>query len=108
MTFSLDPLERIHRFRVKKERRQHPHNIIDKHRLHMTHIQRVGSPQTLVCTKDHRTFDRRMKEYKAEVGAMRALLRMPPKADGAVALGTRMKAAANSAASKISVNRLGS
>ena len=107
--FSLNPLERIHRFRVKKERRQHLHNTIDRHRLDMTHItERVGSPQTLVCTKDRRTFDRRMKEYKAEVGAMCSLLRMLPKADGAVALGGRMKAAANSAASKISVNRLGS
>ena len=70
--FSLDPLERIHRFRVKKERRQHPH-MIDRHRLDMAHItERVGSPQTLVCTKDRRTFDLRMKEYKNEIGAMRS------------------------------------
>ena len=96
--FSLDPLERIHRFRVKKERRQHLHNMIASHRLDMAHItERVGSPQTLVCTKDRRTFDRRMKEYKNEIGAMRSLLRMAPKTDSAVALCGRMKAAANPA-----------
>jgi hypothetical protein len=77
--FSLNPLERIHRFRVKKERRQHLHNMIDRHRLDMTHItERVGSPQTLVSTKDRRTFDRRMKEYKNEINAMSSLLRMAP------------------------------
>jgi hypothetical protein len=97
--FSLDALERIHRFRVKKERRQHLHNMIDRHRLDMTHItERVGSPQTLVCTKDRRTFDRRMKEYKNEIDAMRSLLRMAPKTDGAVVLYGRMKASANPAA----------
>jgi hypothetical protein len=64
----------------------------------MTHItERVGSPQTLVCTKDRRTFDRRMKEYKSEINAMRSLLRMAPKTDSAVALCGRMKAAANPA-----------
>jgi hypothetical protein len=94
--FSLDPLEGIHRFRVKKERRQHVHNMIDKHRLDMTHItERVGSPQTLVCTKDRRTFNRRMKEYKNEIDAMRSLIRIAPKTDNVVALSGRMKVAAN-------------
>jgi hypothetical protein len=95
--------ERIHRFRVKmgsckKERRQHVHNMIDKHRLAMTHItERVGSPQTLVCTKDSRVLDRRMKEYKNEIAAMRSLLRMAPKTDSAAALSGRMRAAPNPA-----------
>ena len=73
--------------------------MIDRHRLDMAHItERVGSPQTLVCTKDRRTFDLRMKEYKNEIGAMRSLLRMAPKTDRAVALCGKMKAAANPAA----------
>ena len=47
--------------------------MIDRHRLDMAHItERVGSPQTLVCTKDRRTFDLRMKEYKNEIGAIRS------------------------------------
>ena len=41
--------------------------------------ERVGSPQTLVCTKDRRTFDRRMKQYQDEIAAMRRLVRLAPK-----------------------------
>ena len=92
--FALDPAERMHRFRVKKERRQHLHNAIDKHHLDMTHVtERVGSPQTLVCTKDHRTFDRRMKQYGHEIAAMRTLVRVAPKSDAASGLSVRMQEA---------------
>ena len=92
--FALDPAARIHRFRVKKERRQHLHNAIDKHHLDMTHVtERVGSPQTLVCTKDHRTFDRRMTQYGDEIAAMRTLVRVAPKSDAASGLSVRMQEA---------------
>jgi len=97
--FALDPAERVHRFRVKKERRQHLHNAIDKHRLDMTHVtERVGSPQTLVCTKDRRTFDRRLKQYRHEIAAMRTLVGLAPKSAAAAALSARMLAAAKLAA----------
>ena len=97
--FALDPVERVHRFRVKKERRQHLHNAIDKHRLDMTHLtERVGSPQTLVCSKDRRTFDRRMKQYGHEIAAMRALVGLAPKSAAAAALSARMMAAVKLAA----------
>jgi hypothetical protein len=96
--FSVAPREQIHRFRVKKERRQHLHKMIDKHRLDMTHItERAGSPQTLVCTKERCAFERRMKEYRNEISAMRSLLRMAPKTDSAAALSGRMRAATNPA-----------
>lgn len=73
--FALDPIERVHRFRVKKELRQHIHRAIDSRGLEMTHVtERTGSPQTLVCTKDRRIFDRRMREYQSEVSAMRTLV----------------------------------
>ena len=92
--FALAPTERMHRFRVKKERRQHLHNAIDGHRLDMTHVtERVGSPQTLVCTKDRRTFERRMKQYGHEIAAMRALVRLAPRSDVATGLSARMQAA---------------
>lgn len=46
--------------------------MIDRHRLDMTHVtERVGSPQTRVCTKVRRTFNARMKEYRSEMAAMR-------------------------------------
>jgi hypothetical protein len=91
--FARDPAERVHRFRVAKERRRHLHNTIDRHRLDMTHVtERVGSPQTLVCTKDRRTFDRRMKQYNDEIAAMRVLVRLTSKS-GSAALSARMEIA---------------
>lgn len=88
--FARDPAGRVHRFRVRKERRRHLHNMIDRHRLDMTHVtERVGSPQTLVCTKDRRTFDRRMEQYGDEIAAMRTLVRLAPKS-GSAALSERM------------------
>lgn len=94
-TFARNPTERVHQFRVKKERRRHLHAAIDKHRLDMTHVtERVGSPQTLVCTKDRRTFDRRVEQYENEIAAMRTLLRLADKSGGN-ALSRRMEAAVN-------------
>jgi len=91
--FARDPAERVHRFRVRKERRRHLHYIIDRHRLDMNHVtERVGSPQTLVCTKDRRTFNRRTKQYCCDVGAMRTLAKLAPKT-GSAALAKRMEIA---------------
>ena len=91
--FARDPAERVHRFRIKKERRRHLHNMIDRHRLDMNHeTERVGSPQTLVCTKDRRAFDRRISQYRDEIAAMRTLVKLAPKA-GDDALSERMGAA---------------
>jgi hypothetical protein len=99
-SFARDPAERVHRFRVKKERRRHLHSTIDRYRLDMTHVtDRVGSPQTLVCTKDRRTFDRRMNQYQDEIAAMRTLAKLAPKA-GDDALSKRMEEAVRRAAAK--------
>jgi hypothetical protein len=92
-SFARNPAEQIHRFRVKKERRQHLHRAIDKHHLDMTHVtDRHGSPQTLVCTKDRRSFDQRMKEYAQEIAEMRALLDLAPNVDSAARFVPRMRA----------------
>jgi hypothetical protein len=100
--FARDPVERVHRFRVRKERRRHLHYAIDSHRLDMTHLtDRAGSPQTLVCTKDRRTFDRRLKQYHDEIAAMRTLVKLRPKT-GSAALCKRMEAAVKGAASATS------
>jgi len=97
-TFARHPAERVHRFRVNKERRRHLHAAIDKNRLDMTHVtERVGSPQTLVCTKDRRTFDQRVEQYEGEIAAMRTLLRLADKS-GDDALSRRMEAAVKLAA----------
>ena len=105
-TFARDPAERIHRFRVRKERRQHLHRTIEKHDLDMTHVtERVGSPQTLVCTKDRRTFERRMKQYEREIDAMRALVGLAPDSDAGINLMAKMQAATERAAKRKSAYR---
>src|SRR5439155_22453290 len=91
--FARDPAARVYRCRLRKERRRHLHSTIDGKRLDMTHVtERVGSPQTLVCTKDRRTFDRLMRQYRDEIGAMRRLVRLAPKT-GRAALTSRMEVA---------------
>jgi hypothetical protein len=65
----------------------------------MTHeTERVGSPQTLVCTKDRRTFDRLMKQYRDEIAAMSRLVKVATKSDAAAALARRMEVAVKRAA----------
>ncbi|MFN2445848.1 MAG: hypothetical protein ABR606_09755 [Vicinamibacterales bacterium] len=76
-TFVHDPIERTHRFRLRKDRRRHLHEQIQRHGLDMTHeTERRGSPQTLVCAKTRRSYERRCAEHEADVAAMATLLRI--------------------------------
>ena len=59
-----DPEQRVGRFPLRKDRRQHLHQQIDKHRLDLTHVtERKGSPQTLVCTKTQASYELRLKQF---------------------------------------------
>lgn len=72
--FTFAPAEQTHHFRLRKDRRQHLHQMIEKHNLDMTHVtERKGSPQTLVCTKDRRSYQRRCDEYRKDIAALTAL-----------------------------------
>jgi 2OG-Fe(II) oxygenase superfamily len=65
--FLRDPEQRIGRFPLRKDRRQHLHQQIDKHRIDLTHVtNRVGSPQTLVCTKTQASYERRLQQYHVD------------------------------------------
>jgi hypothetical protein len=62
--FLRDPDQRVGRFPIKKERRRHLHQQIDRHQCDCTHVtERKGSPQTLVCTKTQGSYERRLKQY---------------------------------------------
>jgi hypothetical protein len=62
--FLRDPAERVGRFPLNKQRRQHLHQQIDKHRCDVTHVtERKGSPQTLVCTKTQDSYERRRQQF---------------------------------------------
>jgi hypothetical protein len=66
--FALDPVEQTHRFRVRKDRRQHLREQIELHGLDMTHAtERTGSPQTLVCAKTLRTFERHCARHRQDL-----------------------------------------
>ena len=81
--FALDPATQTHRFRVRKERRQHLHQQIDRHRLDMTHVtDRTGSPQTLVCSKTRATYERQCRQYNEDLASMAALHPLIGKTDG--------------------------
>ena len=65
--FLRDPTQRVGRFPIRKERRQHLHQQIDRHGCDCTHVtERKGSPQTLVCTKTQASYERRLKQYEAD------------------------------------------
>jgi hypothetical protein len=93
--FVLDPVERTHRFRLRKDRRRHLHEQIQRHGLDMTHeTERRGSPQTLVCTKTRRAYERQCAEHNTDVTAMAALLRIIDRTRGELAtLAARMAGA---------------
>jgi hypothetical protein len=95
LAFALDPATQTHRFRVRKERRQHLHQQIDRQRLDMTHVtERAGSPQTLVCPKTRATYERQCRQYNADLASMAALHSLIGETDGDVQrLRARMDAA---------------
>src|SRR5436190_12730290 len=66
-----------------------------RHGLDMAHeTERRGSPQTLVCTKTRRTYERQCAEHKADVMAMSTLLRVIDEARSELAaLAARMAGA---------------
>jgi hypothetical protein len=83
---------------VRKNRRQHLHQQIERHGLDMTHVtERRGSPQTLVCTKTRRTYERQCRQHEADLASMSTLLRLMGEARGEPgALSARMAAAKRS------------
>jgi len=93
--FALDPATQTHRFRVRKERRQHLHQQIDRHRLDMTHVTaRSGSPQTLVCSKTRATYERQCRQFNEDLASMAALRLLVRETDGDLqTLRARMNAA---------------
>ena len=92
--FTLDPVEQTHRFRVRQDRRMHLELQIRSHPLDMTHVtDRKGSPQTLVCTKDRRTYKRKCEQYRQDIAALAALAELGGKNRAAAAFLKSIEAA---------------
>ena len=72
--FTLDPVEQTHRFRVRQDRRSHLEQQITTHSLDMAYVtDRKGTPQTLVCTKDRRSYKQRCTQYIKDIAALASL-----------------------------------
>ena len=66
--FAHDPKAQVGRFSVRKDRRQHLHQMIERKGLDMTHVtERKGSPHTLVCTKSRSAYQRECRQYNADI-----------------------------------------
>lgn len=91
-SFALDPVAQVHRFRVRKDRRQHLHGKIEQFNLDMTHVtDRRGSPQTLVCTKTRGTHQRRRERHAKDCAAMGTLVALAVGMKGAKEFGSLLK-----------------
>jgi hypothetical protein len=81
--FLRDPAERVGRFPLNKQRRQHLHRQIDQHRCDVTHVtERKGSPQTLVCTKTQNSYERRRKQFGIDQVVLAELEKLIAHGDG--------------------------
>jgi hypothetical protein len=73
--FLANALERQHLFAVRKDRRQHLHQIIRRHHCDLTHVtERKGSPYTLVCTKTTATYNAALKTYKRDLENLKRIV----------------------------------
>jgi hypothetical protein len=65
--FLQSPTQTVHRFKVRKELRGHLHTTIESERCDVSHVtERIGSPQTLVCTKNTNSYQRALKQYNID------------------------------------------
>jgi hypothetical protein len=72
--FLANPLESTHRFPVRKERRRHLHQIIDSNDCDLTHkTLRVGSPQTLICTKTTASYQKACEIFSRDQANLKRL-----------------------------------
>ncbi len=79
-TFARDAKAHVGRFRMRQDRRQHLEHIIGQRDLDMTYVTNTnGSPQTLVCTKTRRKYQRQCKQYQADIHSFSKLTEALPR-----------------------------
>lgn len=75
--FLKDAGAQVHRFRVRKDRRQHLHRQIDSNKLEIDHVtERKGSPQTLVCTKNRKSYHDALAQKELDIRLLADLRKM--------------------------------
>ena len=97
--FCRSPAARILRVKVAKDGRRHLRRTIDSYRLDMDHVtERVGSPYTLVCTKNRASHKRRLREYAEDVQCIGLLMELAPGGKAGAAEAARMQLLENAEA----------
>ncbi len=77
--FCRDPVARVGRFPLRKDRRKHLHRQIDGVVLDLFHVtERRGSPYTLVCTKNRASHKRRLTEYAEDIEWISSMIELAP------------------------------
>jgi hypothetical protein len=77
--FLRDPVRTVARFKMAKERRRHLHQQLDQHGCDVTHqTERIGSPQTLICTKNRKSFEARVRQREEDVALLHRLAACAP------------------------------
>ena len=75
--FAQNAEAQVGRFSIRKDRRRHLHQMIQRNSLDMTHVtERKGSPYTLVCTKTRSAYQRECRQYNADILSFEELIRM--------------------------------
>jgi hypothetical protein len=68
------PTEQQQRFRMRQDRRDHLESKIKTHQLDLdTNTERVGSPHTLVCTKNRASYDRAKQQQAIDIALWQEL-----------------------------------
>jgi hypothetical protein len=72
--FAANPVEQVSRFRVREDRRRHVEAQIQQLGLDMSCVtEKTGSPKTLLCTKNRRTYLAQCEQYKKDILRLREL-----------------------------------
>ncbi|HEX4610645.1 MAG TPA: 2OG-Fe(II) oxygenase [Urbifossiella sp.] len=72
--FLTDPVEQVHRFCARQDRREHLEHAIRGHTCDLDCVtDRRGSPQTLVCTKNTASYQAKRKTYHEDLAHLSAL-----------------------------------
>ncbi len=80
--FCEDPRQKIARFSVRRDLRNHIRSTIDSLKLDIDYeTERKGSPYTLICTKNRASYLRRLEEYEIDIDHMINLIETAPTAE---------------------------
>ena len=81
--FCNDPGQSMHKFAARSSLRLSLESLISRLSLDLDcYTEKRGSPHKLVCTKNRRSFKRRLEQYRGDIAAMQILIAISPSETG--------------------------